>query len=1158
MQNQKERKAQTDAEMETGTLVVESKNEGSSFFDWVWILVSVGSYLFSGFLNADLPAAAALSDLFKHNESFGLAWLGACMLQKSEGLKAKKVKLLQSVDLSGSSGISPEKLFLFLDFLPTSVEELEMDSAFLTGRGGALFARFLKRLQRARLEGTEAMRLKSFTLAAGSIDDSRPPISEGGFFDWTTWELLDRRAAGAALMAEHGIQLGDREGERDTRESEPFEIFPLLLPFLESLRSRGNDMGRCGSRALAQAIRHGHASSLLSLDLGKTNLDKESLEVLCGALREVAVPLKVETLDLSEVIVDESQMSLLCSVLSVSFLPCLRVLLLRNCAYAFHPAINGHMLQRLANTLKERGLPNLETLDLESGSKPVGGRFLRAWGNCLRSGAVPNLQNLNLMFRISYFSPLDKEGVSEFLHSLYAPESPPFLDVSLQLDGLRCLGEEEVKGLAGGKFQSLRFLRLFLRYDEITKFLGELIDSAEHPAFESLELTLEFNGAPQTKEEDAEVFDEGVKFIGAAIEKGRFDCVHKLRLSGNQWEGPDRVDGAVSLFASLSRATLSQLSEFELPRLAVTDVSSPHLAQAVKFGNLSKLRALDLSHEESFGTVGMETFMEGVMERKLKRLAELRMARCSLTDESVIGLADAARACAFKGIRLLNFATNSEVGGWAWQNFGEAIAESEKGVPALQFLNLSGCNARGLGSLFGSAKFNRLQDVILADSQLTDETVRGLAKGVREGSFVELSTLVLRENPAVSSEAWRELFRAIAESRDGLPKLRKLDLSFLKHWLSGLGGIGGVFANKAGGAGAEVLAALTSGKLGSLHEILTFSGPCWGATYTFSLDETALAALGAAVRAGGRFPPFLSGLGFNVIRESEDRPPINFDSFFTDIAESEEGLPACVGVLLLRGGRFGDAALASLGASRGPKLSHLRVLALSECAMDDVLLKKVAEALSAQRCGNLEQLNLEKNRISVEGVSTFFSTLNPGVAIVKVFEDYCKLQPASAPSDIRAAAFRQGLQKYPELYDLVLDLSPPKSNDVEHCKNVILQSSGETEHKRMFTNFLSLFTLSTSNFPNVEKYIEMVKVACREISRLLLQEEIVPVWSGAGDKTDLSTWRVEKKLVPLLNSLIHRQGQLASLVLINSISNSIVHANVESSIAPDMLFNGSR
>uniref|UniRef100_A0A0G4HGX0 Uncharacterized protein n=1 Tax=Chromera velia CCMP2878 TaxID=1169474 RepID=A0A0G4HGX0_9ALVE len=188
----------------------------------------------------------------------------------------------------------------------------------------------------------------------------------------------------------------------------------------------------------------------------------------------------------------------------------------------------------------------------------------------------------------------------------------------------------------------------------------------------------------------------------------------------------------------------------------------------------------------------------------------------------------------------------------------------------------------------------------------------------------------------------------------------------------------------------------------------------------------------------------------------------------------------------------------------------------------------------------------------------FKDTHGGRVAIVKAFEDHCKLQPASAPSDICVAAFCQGLQKYPELYDFVSDLSPPESDDIKHCKNIILQSSGETEHKRIFTNFCSLFTLSISNSPNVEKYIETVKAACREISCLSLQEEIIPMWSGAGNKTDLSTWRVEKKLVPLLrlDPLIRRQGQLASLVLINGISDSTVRANVESSIAPHMPFDG--
>uniref|UniRef100_A0A0G4FTX3 Uncharacterized protein n=1 Tax=Chromera velia CCMP2878 TaxID=1169474 RepID=A0A0G4FTX3_9ALVE len=188
----------------------------------------------------------ALADLAKERDSFGFACLDLFLFQKARALGKVSVDALRgSIDISGTNGLSARNLFLFLDFLPSSVEELKLDSLAVKGRALPRFVRFLQRVQAARSGVGEAPHLKNFIFAQNSI--------------------------------------GSTEAGR---------VFPLLLPSLEFLCLKGNPLGIPGIRAVAEGIRDGKAVSLRNLDLEDTGLNQEGVEILCRATEDRG--LKVE------------------------------------------------------------------------------------------------------------------------------------------------------------------------------------------------------------------------------------------------------------------------------------------------------------------------------------------------------------------------------------------------------------------------------------------------------------------------------------------------------------------------------------------------------------------------------------------------------------------------------------------------------------------------------------------------------------------------------------------------------------------------------------------------------------------------------------------------------------------------------------------------
>mmetsp|Transcript_7961 Transcript_7961/g.15516 ORF Transcript_7961/g.15516 Transcript_7961/m.15516 type:complete len:755 (-) Transcript_7961:410-2674(-) len=491
-----------------------------------------------------------LSGLVKDKDSFGLALMSVWLYMQSAKLGRVPVDPPKSVDLSGTRGLSPEKIFLFLEFLPPSVEELTLDRVAVRGAALPLFLRFLRKV---------AGRLR-FNFAENSLDP------------------------------------------KDAQT-----IFPLLLPHLESLSLKGNVLGMEGVSALTQAIRDGHAGRLLSLDLENTGLTKDLLEVLCGAVQETG--LRVESLNLSGVQIGFAQMRVLLPILCVGSLPCVRVLQLRNCG------LDNLRMKELSYALQIRDLPNLEVLDLEGND--FGGHGLGFLSRALRVDAVPRLKKLNLLTKAG---TVDSVGVSEFLQALRAEQCPDLENVQLCL-GTR-VAEEDLSALAAGIYPTVRTLALQLRPKLFSAFLPQLVGGS----FGALDLSMEVIS------ESGEEVNGALNLVGDALQSGRLCCLQKFAVRSYDRTAPlifrDTAEGRAAFLTGLCHRKATLLSEISLSRVGLTHTDLSLLVEAVRTGNLSSLRVLDLSHN-SLGASGIDALMDAVVNSAegLPRLIDLNLTR---------------------------------------------------------------------------------------------------------------------------------------------------------------------------------------------------------------------------------------------------------------------------------------------------------------------------------------------------------------------------------------------------------------------------------------------------------------------------------------------------------------------------------------------------
>uniref|UniRef100_A0A0G4FAD9 Uncharacterized protein n=1 Tax=Chromera velia CCMP2878 TaxID=1169474 RepID=A0A0G4FAD9_9ALVE len=734
----------------------------------------------------------ALSDLAKDRDSFGLAWLSLVLFQRSKQVGKLSVDPPSGcVDFSDTHGLSARKISLVLNLLPSSIEGLKLDGVIVKGGALPLFVRFLERVTAAREGRGEAPRLKTCTfsdthgLSARKISlvlNLLPSSIEGLKLD-------------GVIVKGGALPLFVRFLERVTAAREGRGEAPRL----KTCTFSGNPLGTDGFRALAEGIRGGKTSFLRVLDLQGTGLEKESLEILCEAIKEKG--LGVETLNLSENSLKDSlgDVQILCQVLCIASLPRLRELLLRNCELGPGP------IMQLASVLEKGELPKLETLDLEGNPieklcwgapRVVSG--LEFLGKALRKESLPSLKNLNLMSDLQ-----NREEVEAFLAVLNSPEIPPLENVQLQLS---VLSDEVLGALGRGEFPSVQTLGLAVEPEQMNMFLTVLLEEGgeRRGKLKALDLGMEAG-----HEDDGPEL-EGLRLLGEGIERGCLGFLRKLR-----FQGRDLVDvpteGKDVFLAALSHVPVPGLSELSLIEISLDDADIAVIAEAVKRGHLSGLRVLDFTWGCGIGREGMEALMGSVVGReeglpflerldlsltsagegaeplwsallagKLSRLSDIDLSESGLTDQGVRGLAEAVRGGGLVGIGHLCLHSNSEAGGEAWRVLMDAIIQSQRGLPKLKDLNLSQTTAEQEGRFvvlaLTSGKLPSLEK-LKSDFYVDEEGVRALADGVRKTKFpprLQKLSFLLSSFPSLPSNSCSPpvsvdpLLRALAES-GGLP-----------------------------------------------------------------------------------------------------------------------------------------------------------------------------------------------------------------------------------------------------------------------------------------------------------------------------------------------------------------------------------------------------
>uniref|UniRef100_A0A0G4GKE5 Uncharacterized protein n=1 Tax=Chromera velia CCMP2878 TaxID=1169474 RepID=A0A0G4GKE5_9ALVE len=780
------------------------------------------------------------------------------------------------------------------------------------------------------------------------------------------------------------------------------------MPRLKRITFASNLLGLEGIGALSEEIRTGRASSLLALNLEETGIEREELEVLCKALEETRLS-SVRAVNLSGN--QLGHFGPLVSALSVSCLPCLQALILRDCG------LTDASLKHLADLSSKGIFSNLRTLDLGGRLKTVGEEcFLDLLTSALNLDNIPQLRHL----RVCLPSP---RCVSFLLNALREnPSSSSLEDVQLQLYKAY---DEDLRALAAGDFPSVRTLSL-QGATTVVSFLRGLLDrqrASEEEGSESggcqleaLDVNLgEFVG-------HAALVNEALGLLGAGIEAGLLSFLRTVKVEVQEREDEeededdeggggnpeanffleiDETGGA--FFRSLSTATLPVFSELIMPNLMFLDEELLWLAAGIKAGNLPALRVLDFK--------GGVAVVEGLwLDALVAAVVESR-----------------------EGLRYFEkFLMNVSMEG------GELASSLQIFQPHGKLERLFGLlpsvrhlfgQASGLGSTLIAGKLRNLTEVRLSGH--TDVFVGGLTEGIRAGAFFRASVLDLG---SPGEESWRDLLRAVVESERGLPFLKRLETP---------------------GRSVHKLLAVGSGKLPALEYMRDSE---------FDLDEQTLPALCTGVRRG-TFPPGLPVRSVRFCRQ-DGLSPIDLDPLICALAESTKGLPACVSSLELVGGRLGVEALVSLtesgGGSLGSKLSQLESLDLSECEIDDERLTRLGEVFRAHSCTHLETLYLWRNRISAEGVSAFVDRLNPD-SLPNLQRLY--VSPQEEGGDSRLLQERQekwsegaGGTKQPDVRTFF-----PTKDEAE----AVVAPYAETHEKRIKCDMLTTDFLASAGWPHL-------------------------------------------------------------------------------------------
>uniref|UniRef100_A0A0G4HM52 Uncharacterized protein n=1 Tax=Chromera velia CCMP2878 TaxID=1169474 RepID=A0A0G4HM52_9ALVE len=708
-----------------------------------------------------------LSDLARHRSFFGLAWLCVHLFAKSEELGKVSIDPPGSIDVSGTQGLSPKKILLFLESLPSSVEEIKIDSVAMKEAALPLFVRFLERRKAVRetAEGKETPRMKSFVFAEKSL---------GGH--------------------------------------QALQIFGLLLPSLEILCLKGNTLGNKGIRALADAVRSGGASSLRELDLERTGLNESGLELLCGAIKESS--LRVEKLNLSGNRCLPHKAKLLCSILSVESLPFLRELGLRECG------LMDTQLIRVLTAIGNAKFSNFESLDLISdlGLGTKCSEVLEQIAKFLKSGALSSLKNFSLSTREGEDSA---EGLSVLLGALKCRETSSLEKVKLHLAG--SMKMEDVQALGRGEYPVVRTCSLVIPSTKLAAFLKGLLERVavgeQREPFDDLDLMVRFNEFQVAKPTKV----EQLGFLARAFQEGKLaGSCRSLGLSYLRSSDLQIVEAKTLVVRALILCKFPRLSVLSLHNFELTDADVCLLAEGVRAGYFSCLRELDLSEAINVGGEGIQRLMAAVVESetgglegletldvsgtraglggeslgsallagKMGSLSEIKIGRAEMTDDAVRKIACAVRGGWVSGLVVLNMNENFAVGPDSWKYLMEGIDESEIGLPYLKSIGMKSTSVTVVGGsvvavLTSESKKGLpscIQSLSLSGSRMREESLAALAAcGSGKLSSLEYLHLLDCDIDDVMLKRLGEIFAASSDSN-----LKGLDLQMNRITPEGL------------------------------------------------------------------------------------------------------------------------------------------------------------------------------------------------------------------------------------------------------------------------------------------------------------------------------------------------------------------------------------
>uniref|UniRef100_A0A0G4IF13 Uncharacterized protein n=1 Tax=Chromera velia CCMP2878 TaxID=1169474 RepID=A0A0G4IF13_9ALVE len=240
---------------------------------------------------------------------------------------------------------------------------------------------------------------------------------------------------------------------------------------------------------------------------------------------------------------------------------------------------------------------------------------------------------------------------------------------------------------------------------------------------------------------------------------------------------------------------------------------------------LPVLERLDFSNSRA--GKGMGSLVRALRSGKLGALAEMKLNNSNMPEEAIRDLSAGVREGGLSGISSLQLKSNPDQrrGGRMWGEFMQAIAESQRGLPKLQYLDFSGHEDFAIGkpviAALASGNVRLLKRLDFesfpptAGITLSGGSLGILCEGVREGMFPPGLKADMRLKIDPREGSFDSLLTAIAESKTGLPPcISSLDFGGLKSVMRGARFSEEALAILAASGGRN-----SAGKLSHLEEV---------------------------------------------------------------------------------------------------------------------------------------------------------------------------------------------------------------------------------------------------------------------------------------------------------------------------------------------------